>query len=122
MIKVLAQKLTQEQFSHREFLLKRMASSMAERQALLFTFLLTFILAACSSSRQLEPVELEDFEEEASFKTLWSTKVSGGQGDYFHQFRLQQDAIHIYAASYKGRVFKISKETGKKIHTNDSHT
>ncbi len=87
----------------------------AERKALLFTFLLTLIMAACSSSRQLEPVELEDFEEEAKFKTLWSTKVSGGQGDYFHQFRLQQDAIHIYAASYKGRVFKISKDKGKKV-------
>ncbi len=86
----------------------------AERKALLFTFLLTLIMAACSSSRQLEPVELEDFEEEAKFKTLWSTKVSGGQGDYFHQFRLQQGLCFFRTqSSYKRSLGRLLESPGR---------
>ncbi len=77
--------------------------------------LLILVLGACSNSRKLEPVDLESFNEEASFDTLWSEKISGGQGEYYHQFRLQQDAKHIYAASQKGRIFKLTKEDGDGI-------
>lgn len=77
--------------------------------------LLLLGVSACSSSRKLEPIDLEGFEEEASFDTLWSKKISGGQGEYYHQFRLQQDTKHIYAASQSGRIFKLFKENGKEV-------
>ena len=77
------------------------------------SLMLMLSLGACSSSRKLEPIDLEDFAQEASFDTLWSKKISGGQGEYYHQFRLQDDRQHIYAASESGRIFKLLKESNR---------
>ena len=82
---------------------------------LVIMLVFVLVLTACTSSRKLKPIDLEKFNKEASFNTLWSKKISGGQGDYFHQFRLQHDAEHIYAASKKGRIFKLTKKKGQEV-------
>ena len=77
--------------------------------------LLTAYLAACSSSRTLEPVELESFDEEGDLAVIWSDSISGEQGEYYHQFRLAQDEDHIYAASQNGFITKYTKEDGDDV-------
>jgi len=73
---------------------------------------LVTVLGACSNTRELEPVELTDFEEEGELDVIWSEKISGGQGKYYHQFRLAVDSEFIYAASQSGNVYKLDKKEG----------
>lgn len=77
--------------------------------------LLFTVLAACSSSKkkELKPVELEAFEERVKVKKIWSRGI-GDVGKYYHQFLVALDRNYLYAASAKGKVYKLDKETGKK--------
>ena len=71
-------------------------------------------LSACSSSKHkdLQPVELADFNTALKIDVLWDKPV-GGLGKYYHQFQLAVDAQYIYTASETGKIYQLDKFTGK---------
>lgn len=82
----------------------------------LLVLLLAFFLAACETTdKKLEPAELASLDEEVGLNTLWTRRLWGGLGEYYHQFSLAVDDDSLYAANEKGGVFRIDKITGKKI-------
>ena len=84
------------------------------RSLSVFLLALVAMLYGCSSSRTLEPVELESFDAEGKLKVLWSANIKGDLGEYYHQFRLAQDGQYLYAASKDGYVAKLDKSSGDK--------
>ncbi|NRB37481.1 MAG: outer membrane protein assembly factor BamB [Pseudomonadales bacterium] len=72
-------------------------------------------LSACSSSKHkdLQPLELADFNTALKIETLWDRPI-GSLGQYYHQFKLAVDAQYLYTASETGKVYQLDKMTGEK--------
>ena len=84
---------------------------------LLLLVLVIISVAACSTTKRkkLKPVPLESIQAEIKLNTLWSTKIGGGLGKYYHRFQLAVDGPYLYATSADGKVYKIDKYKGKKL-------
>lgn len=65
--------------------------------------------------KELEPMELVDFDETLNVKRLWSAKL-GGEAEHL-RVALQPagDGNRIYAASHDGKVSAFDPETGKQV-------
>lgn len=73
------------------------------------------LLGACSSTPELEPMELQDFTPKAEFKRLWSTGVGSGQDARYTLLVPAVDGDVIYTSDSKGQVFAVNRTTGKSI-------
>jgi|SRR5690554_1733073 len=83
----------------------------------LFLLVLVVIsVAACSSTKRkkLKPLPLESIQAEFKIDRLWSAKIGGGLGKYYHRFQLAVDGPNLYAASADGKVYRLDKYNGKK--------
>ena len=78
--------------------------------------MLACLLAACGSNKnkELQPVDLERIDTEVDVDRLWSAKISGDLGKYYHEFLPAIDHDDLYAASAAGKVCRIGKDDGKK--------
>lgn len=68
-----------------------------------------------SSSDEVEPNELVDFESERSVDVVWSARVGSGFGEKYHQFAPASDGVRIYANDAEGTVAAFDLATGKKV-------
>lgn len=68
-----------------------------------------------SSSDEVEPNELVDFESERSVDVVWSARVGSGFGEKYHQFAPASDGVRIYANDAQGTVAAFDLATGKEI-------
>lgn len=77
---------------------------------------LALTLISCGSSRkkELEPVELEDFQEQVEIDKIWSRSIGSGLGEYYHQYLMAVDRDYLYAAAEDGKVYQLDKLTGDK--------
>lgn len=79
----------------------------------------TLLLASCGwfsdKEEELEPKELQPFEERLKIKRLWSAKVGGGAEALLLGLRPVGDGGRIYAASYDGNVVAFDPVTGKTV-------
>lgn len=73
------------------------------------------LLSACSSTPELEPMELQDFQARAELDRLWSTGIgSGEEGRYLLLVPAVEGDV-IYATDQEGDVKALNRLTGKKI-------
>ena len=87
----------------------------------------TSLLASCGlfggdDEKELEPMELVDFDESIEIKRIWSDKL-GGESDYLRvALRPAGDGNRIYAASQDGKVSAYDPESGNRIWRSDLET
>ncbi|MCZ6890635.1 MAG: outer membrane protein assembly factor BamB [Gammaproteobacteria bacterium] len=79
-----------------------------------FTWL-PFINESESDKNPREPTKLVEFEQEASIKRLWHTKVGKGLGRKYLRISPAVVADRIYAADAYGAVEALDRFTGKRI-------
>ncbi|MEX1033415.1 MAG: outer membrane protein assembly factor BamB [Cellvibrionaceae bacterium] len=72
-------------------------------------------LAACGSTPELEPMELQDFERQAQLQRLWSTGVGSGQDVRYTLLTPALVDEVIFATDVKGRVTALDRSNGKRI-------
>ncbi|UTW11794.1 outer membrane protein assembly factor BamB [Marinobacterium rhizophilum] len=68
-----------------------------------------------SSSDEVEPSELVDFQSERSVDVIWSARVGDGLGEKYHQFTPASDGVRIYANDAEGTVKAFDLATGKTL-------
>ncbi len=79
----------------------------------------TMLLASCGwfnkKEKELEPMELVDFQQTLKVKKIWSAKV-GGEAEFL-RLGLQPagDGSRIYAAGHDGDVTAFNPENGRQI-------
>lgn len=72
------------------------------------------ILAACANRDTSDPPSpLVEFEEEAVFKTLWSTGTGSGNGERGLKLQPWVGTESIYIADHKGVISAYNKENGE---------
>jgi outer membrane protein assembly factor BamB len=97
----------------------------------LAVLLLLSVLAGCSAfqwlpwvgdddddekkEEELEPVELERFDETVKFDQVWSASIGDGLGKTFVRSRVAVAADRIFAADAYGRVEARDRFTGKRV-------
>ena len=93
------------------------------RNALAFALTLS-LLAGCGffsnkKDKELQPKELERFDQSLSIKRLWSVKL-GKESDFLRvALRPSSDGSRLYAASVDGNVVAIDPESGKRLWRTD---
>jgi len=84
------------------------------------TLLFAAALASCGifddkKDEELQPAELQKFEQTLKIDKLWSTKL-GKESDFLRvALRPTGDGERLYAASIDGKVYALEPETGKRI-------
>ncbi len=89
----------------------------------LFKFSLLIFLSAYLSACGIfgddeeteEPSELVNFDEEVSFRRLWSADVGNGQGKKYNRLKPAIDDGVIYVAANNGIVQALNLESGRRI-------
>ena len=79
----------------------------------------TSLLTACGlfgdKEKELEPMELVDFDPTLKIKKIWSAKL-GGDAEFLRvALRPAGDGNRVYAASHDGKVSAFDPESGKRI-------
>ncbi|MFT4822508.1 MAG: outer membrane protein assembly factor BamB [Halioglobus sp.] len=62
-----------------------------------------------------KPVELEDIEQQVTFKKLWSKGIGDGQGEGLYKLTPVIDRDRIFAASSDGVVVSHDRHSGKEL-------
>lgn len=75
--------------------------------------LLAGLLVACSS-KELKPMELQDFEEQGRIRVQWSAGIGSGQDVRYTRLVPAIQGDTIFATDIKGRVYALDKTTGKR--------
>jgi len=73
-----------------------------------------FLLAGCSSEKELNPpAKLIEFTPQAKLQKIWSKSIGNGQGKLWHNLQLAIDDNLLFAASNNGIVYALDRLTGK---------
>src|SRR5690606_40385701 len=75
-----------------------------------------FMLSGCSLFSKKtgnEPMELQDFQEQAQVRTLWSRGMGAGQSASFTRLALFLDCDTLYVLGHKGELFASDPASGK---------
>lgn len=75
-----------------------------------------FMLSGCSLFSKKtgnEPMELQDFQEQAQVRTLWSRGMGAGQSASFTRLAPFLDGDTLYVLGHKGELFAADPASGK---------
>lgn len=78
--------------------------------------LAALFLGACSSTpEELEPMELQSFEAQASLKEIWSARVGKGQDERYTLLTPAVEGERIFASDIRGDVQAFDRLTGERL-------
>jgi outer membrane protein assembly factor BamB len=66
-----------------------------------------------SKNKELEPMELTDFDAEVRLRRQWSVNVGDGQGDKYNRLDPAISGNRIFAAGNNGLVVAVDRESGR---------
>ena len=84
--------------------------------------LCALLISGCSwfggdDEDEIKPAELVKFEQQVKIKKQWSTKVGGGNKQFWNSLRPATNGDSIFAADHEGKISAIDVATGKRRWT-----
>ena len=81
--------------------------------------LCALLISGCSmfgggDEDEIKPAELVKFDQQVKIKKQWSTKVGGGNKQFWNSLRPAANSDTVFAADHEGKISAIDVATGKR--------
>lgn len=86
--------------------------------------LCALLISGCSwfggdDEDEIKPAELVKFDQQVKIKKQWSTKVGGGNKQFWNSLRPATNGDSVFAADHEGKISAIDVATGKRRWTTE---
>ena len=81
--------------------------------------LCALLLSGCSwfggdDEDEIKPAELVKFDQQVKIKKQWSTKIGGGNKQFWNSLRPAANSDTVFAADHEGKISAFNVATGKR--------
>ena len=86
--------------------------------------LCALLISGCSwfggdDEDEIKPAELVKFDQQVKIKKQWSTKVGGGNKQFWNSLRPATNGDSVFAADHEGKISAVDVATGKRRWTTE---